>query len=198
MGLMPMHWELSEEQDLFVDSLREWLQERADSATVRAWLDAGDQNPFEQLFVEEGWGGVGFDENYGGQGGGMLELALTARELGRAAAPSAGWLQSAIVVPALADEPDLLRAAVESKEVTALAVRAERIPAPPMVESSGEKLRGRIPCVLGAARPRRFVVPVHRGEATELWLVDCAAGGVGIDPRPLLDRSRDLADISLD
>ncbi len=24
-----MHWELSEEQDLFITSLREWLQERA-------------------------------------------------------------------------------------------------------------------------------------------------------------------------
>src|SRR5262245_62593702 len=144
MGLMPMHWELSEEQNLFVDSLREWLQERADSATVRAWLDAGDHDPFERLFVEEGWGGVGFDENCGGQGGGMLELALTARELGRAAAPSAGWLQSAMVVPALADEPDLLRAALESEEMTALAVRADRIPAPSKVETSGDRLRGRI------------------------------------------------------
>ena len=124
-----MHWELSEEQDLFVASLSEWLQERAHSSMVRGWLDAGDHTHFERLFVEEGWAGVGFDESIGGQGGGVLELALTARELGRAAAPSAGWLQSAIVVPALADEGDLLRAAVESGEITALAVRGDRVPA---------------------------------------------------------------------
>jgi alkylation response protein AidB-like acyl-CoA dehydrogenase len=193
-----MHWELSEEQDLFVTSLRDWLRERAEPSAVRDWLDADDHTHFERLFVEEGWAGVGFDEQYGGQGGGMLELALTARELGRTAVPSAGWLQSAIVVPALADEADLLHAAVESGEVTALAVRADRIPAATSVQASGDQLRGRIPCVLGAARARRFVVPVHHGDATQLWLVDGAAGGVGVHPRPLLDRSRDVADVTLD
>jgi alkylation response protein AidB-like acyl-CoA dehydrogenase len=193
-----MHWELSEEQDLFVASLSEWLQERAHSSMVRGWLDAGDHTHFERLFVEEGWAGVGFDESIGGQGGGVLELALTARELGRAAAPSAGWLQSAIVVPALADEGDLLRAAVESGEITALAVRGDRVPAATSVERLGDQLRGRIPCVLGAKRARRLLVPVIDGGTTELWLVDGAAENVGIHSRALLDRSRDAADITFD
>jgi alkylation response protein AidB-like acyl-CoA dehydrogenase len=192
-----MHWELSEEQELFSTSLREWLHERASSSTVRNWLDSGDPAGFERLFVGEGWAGVGFDEDLGGQGGGLLELALTARELGRSAAPSASWLQSAIVVGALADEPELIGAALESGEITALAVRADRIPATTSVQSSDDRLHGRIPCVLGAARARRFVVPVPHGDATSLWLVDSAAGGLGIHPRPLLDRSRDVADISL-
>jgi alkylation response protein AidB-like acyl-CoA dehydrogenase len=193
-----MHWELSEEQDLFVASLREWLQQRAEPATVRGWLDAGDHTHFERVFLDEGWAGVGFDESVGGQGGGMLELALTARELGRAAAPSAGWLQSAIVVPALAAEAELLRAIMDSGEVTALAVRADRVPAATSVQSSGDRLRGHIPCVLGAPRATRLMVPAHDGDTTSLWLVDCAAQGVGVHPRPLLDRSRDLADITLD
>src|SRR5262249_39544542 len=175
---------------------REWLGERADSAAVRGWLDAGDLSSFERVFVGEGWAGVGFDEELGGQGGGLLELALTARELGRAAAPSAGWLQSAIVVPALADEPELMRETLESGEITALAVRADRIPAAaPSVESSEGRLRGRIPCVLGAACSRRLLVPVGDGE---LWLVDSAEAGVGIHARSLLDRSRDVADVVLD
>ena len=194
-----MRWELSDEQELFSTSLREWLGDRAGSATVRGWLDTGDASSFERLFVGEGWAGVGFDEELGGQGGGLLELALTARELGRAAAPSASWLQSAIVVSALADEPELVRAASESGEVTALAVRADRIPAvAPSVESSAGRLRGRIPCVLGAARSRRLLVPVSDGEGASLWLVDTAAEGVGVHPRSLLDRSRDVADVVLD
>ncbi|MDT5298242.1 MAG: hypothetical protein QOG79_1484 [Mycobacterium sp.] len=193
-----MHWELSEEQDLFVASLREWLHERAQSAAVRGWLDTGDHTHFERLFVEEGWAGVGFDEDLGGQGGGVLELALIARELGRAAVPSAGWLQSAIVAPVLADEADVLRATMEAGEVTALAVRADRIPAPTSVQVRGDQLHGRIPCVLGGAQARRFLVPVCHRDATELWLVDSAAGGMGVHPRPLLDRSRDVADITLD
>src|ERR1700757_5382195 len=98
-----MRWELSEEQELFTTSLREWLGERAGSAAVRGWLDAGDLSSFERVFVGEGWAGVGFDEELGGQGGGLLELALTARELGRAAAPSAGWLQCSILVRVLGD-----------------------------------------------------------------------------------------------
>jgi alkylation response protein AidB-like acyl-CoA dehydrogenase len=194
-----MHWELSEEQDLFTTSLRDWLHERAGSSAVRGWLDTGDPAGFERLFVGEGWAGVGFDEDLGGQGGGLLELALTARELGRAAAPSAGWLQSAIVVPALANEPALVRAASESGEVTALAVRADRIPAAtPSVTISADRLRGRIPCVLGAAPSRRLLVPVPDGDGSSLWLVDGADAGVGIHPRSLLDRSRDVADITLD
>ena len=141
-----MHWELSDEQELFTSSLREWLHERAGSSAVRNWLDTGDAAGFERLFVGEGWAGVGFEEDLGGQGGGLLELALTARELGRSAAPSAGWLQSAIVVPALAGEPELIRAAAESGEITALAIRADRIPAATSVMSSGDRLHGQIPC----------------------------------------------------
>src|SRR3981189_1130461 len=173
-----MHWELSDEQELFTSSLREWLHERAGSSAVRTWLDTGDPAGFGRLFVGEGWAGVGFDEDLGGQGGGLLELALTARELGRSAAPSAGWLQAAPVVP--------------------VAVRADRVPAATSVLNSADQLSGRIPCVLGAARAQRLLVPVHHGDATSLWLVDSAAGGLGVNPRPRLDRSRDVADITLD
>jgi alkylation response protein AidB-like acyl-CoA dehydrogenase len=194
-----MHFELSDEQELFATSLREWLAERAGSVSVRGWLDTGDSAAFERLFVGDGWAGVGFDEDLGGQGGGMLELALTARELGRAAAPSSGWLQSAIVVPALADEPELVHAATESGDVTALAVQADRIPVPvTSVQTCDGGLRGRIPCVLGAARSRRLLVPIADAETTSWWLVDSSDAGVGIHPRSLLDRSRDVADIVLD
>jgi alkylation response protein AidB-like acyl-CoA dehydrogenase len=93
----------------------------------------------------------------------------------------------------------LVRAATESGDVTALAVRADRIPAAvTSVLSSDGRLRGRIPCVLGAAPSRRLLVPLADGEATSLWLVDGGAEGLGVHPRPLLDRSRDVADVVLD
>ena len=37
-----MHWELSDEQNLYADSLREWLGARAASEQVRTWLDADE------------------------------------------------------------------------------------------------------------------------------------------------------------
>jgi len=194
-----MHWELSDEQELFATSLRDWLAQRAAPPAVRDWLDSGNPADFDQMLVDEGWAGVGFPERLGGQGGGLLELALTARELGRVAAPSTNWLQSAIVVPALVDEPALARAASESGEVTALAVRADRIPAAATSVTGGiNRLRGRIPCVLGATRARRLLVPVPDGDGTSLWLVDTTADGVAVRPRPLLDGSRQVADVILD
>lgn len=194
-----MHLELSEEQQMFTASLREWLAERADSSAVRRWLDAGDPAAFERLFVDEGWAGVGFDEDLGGQGGGVLELALTARELGRAAVPSSLWLQAAMVVPALADEPALVRSALESGVVTALAAPADHIPTvATSVRCGAGRLRGRIPCVLGAGRSRHLLTPALEGAATSLWVVDCAEAGVAVHPRPLLDRSRDVADVVFD
>ena len=66
-----------------------------------------------------------------------------------------------------------MRAAVESGEVTALArPRRPRSPPATSVQISGDRLSGRIPCVLGATRARRLLVPVHHGDATSLWLVD--------------------------
>jgi alkylation response protein AidB-like acyl-CoA dehydrogenase len=93
----------------------------------------------------------------------------------------------------------LVRAASESGEATALATRADRIPAAlPSVESRGNRLHGQIPCVLGAARARRFLVPIADGESMSLWLVDGADPGIGIHSRSLLDRSRDVANVVLD
>jgi alkylation response protein AidB-like acyl-CoA dehydrogenase len=103
------------------------------------------------------------------------------------------------VAPALAGEPALLRAAAESGDVTALAVRADRIPsAVASVRISGDRLHGRIPCVLGASRARSLLVPVADGGAVSLWLVDNDAEGVEVRPRSLLDRSREVADVTFD
>jgi alkylation response protein AidB-like acyl-CoA dehydrogenase len=80
-----------------------------------------------------------------------------------------------------------------------LAVRADRIPtADTSVQSHAGRLRGRIPCVLGVARSRQLLVPASDGDAVSLWLVDSTDGRVGVQPRPLLDRSRDVADVVLD
>lgn len=64
-----MRWTLTEDQELFRDSFRGWLER---FAPMR------DREPaeFERRFVAEGWFGVGTPEHHGGQGGGL--------EIGRA------------------------------------------------------------------------------------------------------------------
>lgn len=194
-----MHWELSDEQKLYADSLREWLAARATPGEVRAWLDAGSHRAFDDLLTESGWAGVGFDESLGGQGGGLLELALTARELGRAAAPSSRWLARAVAGTALMHEPLLMRAALDG-ELTAVAVRGDRIPAAgSQVRWHGGQVSGQIPCVLSADEAARFLVPaITLDGAAQLVVVDRHSDGVDVRPRALLDRSRSVGDVLFD
>lgn len=194
-----MEWKLSEEQDAYQRTIRDWLADVAPSATVRQWLDAGDGSAFESRFVSGGWAGVGLPEELGGQGGGLVELALTAEELARAAVPSAGWLATVLAVPALKGRADLVEAALAG-ETVALLVPAETVPdeAPPLWVDAAGAITGKAPRVLAGDTATRFVVPVGEGAARELRLVEAAAPGVGLTVRPLLDLSRSVADVTLD
>ena len=195
-----MHWELSDEQNLYSESLREYLGSRATPEQVRTWLDHGEQRAFDDALIQEGWAGVGFDETRGGQGGGLLELALTARELGRAAAPSARWLARGVADAALPPESSLAEAALDGSALTVAAVRCDRIPAAlDLPQWSEGRVSGRVPCVLAAGEADHFLVPVRIAEATvALAVVGREADGVQIHPRALLDRSRGAADVLFD
>src|SRR5260370_11247117 len=95
-----MRWQLAEEQDAYRQSFGAWLADVAPSEVVRGWLDDGDAAAFAERLVRDGWSGVGVPEARGGQGGGLVELALTAELLAGASAPSATWLATALAVPA--------------------------------------------------------------------------------------------------
>lgn len=192
-----MHWELSDEQNMYAESLRDWLGARAGSEQVRGWFRARDDRTFDDALAEEGWAGVGFDEAVGGQGGGVLELALAARELGRAAAPSGRWLARAVAGALLGGEPVLMKSALEDGELTVPAIRADRIPsASPTVAWQDGTVSGEVPCVLAAGDAVRFVVPVRTAAgAAGLAVVDRDAAGVQVRPRSLLDQSRSAADV---
>ena len=192
-----MHWELSDEQSLYAESLRDWLGARAGSEQVRGWFDARDDHTFDDALAGEGWAGVGFDESVGGQGGGLLELALAARELGRATAPSGRWLARAVADALLDGRPAFTTSALEDGELTVAAVRADRIPTVcPTVTWQDGAVRGEVPCVLAAAEAVRFVVPVRSPDGSAaLVIVESDGAGVQVRPRALLDQSRSVADV---
>jgi len=193
-----MRWELSQEQADFRSVLRDWLQERCPSSTVRGWLDSGDPGAFEQQFAAEGWPAVGSPEELGGQGGGLVELALVAEELGRAVAPSSAWLGSVLAVPGLAAAPDAAKALLADGVTTVLAVPSGPVPAAiSTVVDGGTGLTGHIRSVLGADRARRLLVPVQQGAGVALVLVEVESAGVQVRPQVLTDRSRTMGDIVL-
>ena len=215
-----MDWNLSPEQDAYQEALHDWLSDVAPQDTVRRWLDAGDAAAFEKLFAEGGWAGVGLPEELGGQGGGLVELALTAEELARAAAPSAGWLATVLAVPALAlaGHRDIAELTLAG-ETAAYLVPAESVPdeAPRLSVDEAGAISGSVPRVLAGGTAARFVVPtVPAGtresmpsrtaegapraavDGRELRLVEAGVPEITRTSRKLLDRSRSVADVSLD
>jgi alkylation response protein AidB-like acyl-CoA dehydrogenase len=194
---LAVEWNLSPEQDAYQEAFRGWLTNVAPQDVVRRWLDAGDAAAFEKLFADAGWAGVGLPAELGGQGGGLVELALTAEELARAAVPSAGWLATVLAVPvlALAGHRDIAELALAGRTAAYL-MPAECVPdeAPPLSVDETGAISGSVPRVLAGGTAVRFVVPVGR----ELRLVEAGAPGVTRTGRKLLDRSRSVADVRLD
>jgi alkylation response protein AidB-like acyl-CoA dehydrogenase len=175
-----VQWTLSDEQRAYQLALRSWLAKAADSATVRNWLDTGDASTFAERYVSGGWAGVGIAEELGGQGGGLVELALTAEELARATAPSAGWLAGALSAPVASG---------------VLALPAERLPhhVAPLNTGADGTVDGTVPRVLAGDLAESFIVPVQLDGTLALRRV--RAADASITPRRLLDRSRSVADV---
>jgi alkylation response protein AidB-like acyl-CoA dehydrogenase len=95
-----MDFGLSEEQQLFCDSLRRYLEESLPVARVRQLMEgeaAHDPAVWSGL-AELGAAGVIVPEELGGSGLSLLDAALVAHELARAAAP-APFLSTSVMAP---------------------------------------------------------------------------------------------------
>jgi alkylation response protein AidB-like acyl-CoA dehydrogenase len=191
-------WKLTDEQEAYAHALRGWLDSVAGLPQLRAWLDKDDLGVFEQRFIADRMSGVGFDETLGGQGGGLVELALTAEAFGLHATPSGAWLATVLAVPALTSSPDRAARALTGTTVT-LCAPAEATPdlAPELAIDAGGSITGQVSRVLAADRATDMLVVVGRAGGRELRLVNAAQRGVDIRPRRLLDRSRTVADIHM-
>lgn len=192
-----MRWELSQDQEMYRESFRGWVEKFAPNDSVRAWLTSGDATDFESRFVSEGWFSVGLPEDVGGQGGGRLELALTAVELARQSAPSSAWIASVLAAPFLGGE--LGAKALQEGEFAALvADSAKPLDSAPRLHFADGKISGDVPGVLGGDRARHLVVPVLGPGGVQVALVSAEADGVTVEATTLLDRSRSAARILFD
>ena len=189
-----MRWELSQDQEMYRESMRGWVEKFAPSDAVRGWFDSGDSSDFDSKFVSEGWFSVGLSEEIGGQGGGLLELALTAVELARCAAPSSAWTASVLAAPLL--PPDLAEKVLQSGEFAAVVADSSRpLDAPPTLAVTGNVVTGVVASVLGADRADHLVVPVAGADGVQLVSVASSAPGVSVEKSVLLDRSRSVATV---
>jgi alkylation response protein AidB-like acyl-CoA dehydrogenase len=80
-----MDFQLSEEQKLLADSVESWLQDKYDFDRWRKLVktDLGYDAANWKTMAELGWLAIPLPEDYGGMGGGAVDVALLAERFGR-------------------------------------------------------------------------------------------------------------------
>ena len=92
---------LSSEQQEFVSAVRDFCRRECGTREQRDALTDGGRHPHNQELYDKlaglGWLGVATPEEYGGAGGGMVDLCLFLEETSRGLAPVGGFGVSSIV-----------------------------------------------------------------------------------------------------
>lgn len=94
----------TEEQEELRTTLRRFLADKAPSADVRRWMDSDpghDPALWRQMAGQLGLHGLALPEEYGGSGGGPVELGIVLEELGRVLLPSPYFATVALAGQAL-------------------------------------------------------------------------------------------------
>jgi 3-oxochol-4-en-24-oyl-CoA dehydrogenase len=91
---------LTEEHEALGAAVRGWAERHVTGDVVRAALDAATHGrqeaaPLHSALAEQGLLGLHVPEDLGGQGGGLLDLAVAVEELGRSATPG-GYLPTVL------------------------------------------------------------------------------------------------------
>jgi alkylation response protein AidB-like acyl-CoA dehydrogenase len=208
---------VTEEHEELRRGVRRWAERHCPREVPRALLDRPDDAlpPVWADLAGQGWLGVHVAEELGGQGFGILELAVVAEELGRALVPGPylPTVVAAAVVTRHAEPPQakaLLPGIVDGSvpACVALAPAARR---PPRARAGGDgslTVTGECPAVLGAGVAGILVLPVATGDGDDAGSTWCAvdltgpdggpAPGVTVTARPCLDPTRRSADVVLD
>ncbi|HEX3328097.1 MAG TPA: acyl-CoA dehydrogenase family protein, partial [Actinomycetota bacterium] len=81
-----LSFSFTEEQDAFRRSVRELAQDKI--APRAAEIDAEDEYPWDidEVLVKNGFAGVSYPEEYGGYGGGSVEMCILTEEIARVSA----------------------------------------------------------------------------------------------------------------
>jgi len=98
-----MDFDFTREQQMLRDLAHEVLTRRCPPGAVRRWMEderGYDPDLWHQL-AETGLLGIAVDEGHGGQGLGMVELALVLDEMGRAAYPGPYFASAVLAAGAL-------------------------------------------------------------------------------------------------
>lgn len=203
-----MDFGLSEDQQLLKSTIARYLTERCPTERVREIMD-GETGHDEALWADLAGLGVfalAVPTEYGGLGSELLDVALVAEELGRAATPGP-FLGVAMATVALAgaDAPDvhsgwLERIATGEAVVTTGLGEEQSRWDPSSLQASVEddRLTGCKAMVPYASVADAIVVAARDADGPALWLVERGAAGMGISALKGNDLTRRLDRVTLE
>src|SRR5579863_8541644 len=158
---------IGEDHEELRRTVRRWLETRCPSEVPRALLDAEIETmpPFWDELVRQGWLGIHVPEEYGGQGFGLLELAVVVEEMARAVMPGPvvpTMLAAAVVMAGADDAPRkaLLASMVDGSAPTAVALPGSGALEGTRAGDGTLRVTGEVGPVLGVMLATRLLVPV--------------------------------------
>lgn len=184
---------LSEHNDLAA-SVRDLVKRVAPSDVLHEALETPISNPptYWKAAAEQGLQGLHLSENVGGQGFGILELAITLAEFGHGAVPGP-FVPSAIasaLISANDPEAKLLEGLASGEVIAAYAIDSGLTATR---QGGGLVIRGEVRAVPAAAQASLLVLPVSIDSGVEWIVLD--ADQVEIAPVKSVDPLRPVAHV---
>ena len=207
----------SEEQTLFRDSLRRFLDATSPTSRVRQVMDSEsgfDADLWKRMSDELALPGIGVAEACGGAGFGWTEVCITMEEFGRTLCPSPFMASSVLSMAALHSMAPktgatLLSAIASGAEHCALAAQetkgqwdfdawvCEATPAASGPEDQAWKLDGVKHLVVDGGQATTLLVVARQAGQLALFAVDPNAPGLTRKSLKVIDPTRRLAQITL-
>jgi len=203
----------TDEQQELRAMLRRFLSDRSPSAAVRHWMESEqghDPAVWQQMAGQLGLHGVALPEEYGGAGGGPVELGIVLEEMGRVLLPSPYFATVALASQALAASDDeeakarwlpaiadgSLTATLALAEVSA-SWRLEDVATSATPSGAGWTVSGTKMFVIDGHTAELLLIVARTATGLGLFAVDGAASGVTRTRLDTLDPTRRLARIDL-
>jgi alkylation response protein AidB-like acyl-CoA dehydrogenase len=204
-----MYFDLTDEQEAIRSTAKDFLASRFKSERMReiAGSDDGTDEAGWKEMAELGWAGLALPEEWGGQGLGIVDLAVLFEEMGYALAPSPLFSNTVVGLALAQSSSDeqkerWLRPLAEgSARGTQAMVDAGSTGVPgayPMkAESAGDGvvLNGKKELVADAAGAAFFLVATSDGRR---HIVPADADGVSVSPEISIDTTRRLSTVNFD
>ncbi len=194
-----MQFELSETQRLLAKTARQFLANECPIAEVRRIMETPHAHDpaLHRKMADQGWTGLAVPEEQGGMGLGMIELAATFEQMGRALVPGAFFSTVALAAPLLhtAEHLGPLCEGTQCATAALLEEDADWDPASWKLAVSADRLSGAKMFVPDAAEAAFLLVAARAGGMLGIYKVASNAPGLEIIPLKSLDLTRRLYEV---